>query len=108
MAINQLVKQSRESFSIYGGITNVAADGETISAGTSSVLCTDKNGDSATALLSGSPSVSSSGLRLYQKIAPSQGTEALSPYTISFLMGTTDGNLYEKDAYLYIKDRPQT
>lgn len=107
MAISQVVKQSRETFSIYGGITNVAETGETIAIGTSSVICQDVNGDAAAALLSGSPSVSDDGLKLYQRIAASQGTEALSPYAVIFLMGTTDGNIYEKDVFLYIKDRPE-
>jgi len=106
MAISQLVKQSRETFSIYGGITNVAATDEQIIIGTSSVVCKDNNGDDAAALLSGSPSVSSDGLKLYQRIAASQGTEALSPYVLTFLMGTDDSNVYEKDVFLYIKDRP--
>lgn len=105
MAINQLTKQSGESFSIYGGITNVAETGETIVAGTSSVTCTDKDGNSASSMLSGSPSVSSSGLRLYQKIAKNVGTEALSPYKFTFTMITNVGNTWEKDVYLYIKDR---
>jgi hypothetical protein len=105
MAINQLVKQSRETFSIYGGITNVAATGETILIGTSSVECFDKNGDSASALLQGNPSVSADGLKLYQRIKASEGTEALSPYKFSFLMGTNQNNTFEKDVFLYIKDR---
>ena len=107
MAISQLVKQARETFSVYGGILNVAATGETIIIGSSSVLCADNSGAAALDLLSGSPSVSTDGLKLYQRIAASKGTEALSPYVLTFLMGTSDNNLYEKDVFLYIKDRPE-
>ena len=107
MAISQIVKQSRETFSIYGGISNVAETGEQIIIGSSSVECKDANGDAAAALLQGSPSVSSDGLRLYQRIAASQGTEALSPYVLTFLMGTDSSNVYEKDVFLSIKDRPE-
>jgi hypothetical protein len=107
MAISQLTKQTSETFSIYGGITNVAQTGEQIIAGTSEVTCQDKDGTNAPDLLSGSPSVSSDGLKLYQRIKASEGTEELSPYCITFKMGTNQNNLFEKDAFLYIKEKPR-
>ena len=106
MAINQLTKQPAETFPIYGGITNVAQDGETIDLNSSSVTCVDKNGADASDLKYGSPSLSTNGLRLYQRIAKNIGTEALSPYCMTFTMVTTDGNEFEKDAYIFIKGRP--
>jgi len=107
MAINQLVKQSRETFSIYGGISNVYVTGEEIiSHANTTVEAVDNDGnDVASSLLQGSPSISSDGLRLYQRIKASAGTEALSPYKITFLMWTNQSNLFEKDVFLYIKDR---
>lgn len=106
MAISQLVKQSAETFSIYGGITNVAATGEQVQSGTSEVKCYDNTGaDVSSTMLQGSPSVSSDGLKLYQRIKAGGGTEALSPYKVTFKMGTNQSNLYEKDVFLYIKDR---
>lgn len=108
MAISQLVKQSRETFSIYGGITNVAQTGEQIiSHASTEVECKDVNGDDASDLLQGSPSISSDGLKLYQRIKASEGTEALSPYCFTFLMWTNQSNLFEKDVFLFIKDRPE-
>lgn len=105
MAINQLVKQSAETFSIYGGVTNVAEDEETIVLGSSTVKCYDNTGTEDSTMLSGAPTVSDDGLRLYQRLAGSVGTEALSPYKITFKMVTTEGNLYEKDVFVTVKDR---
>ena len=107
MAISQLVKQTRETFSIYGGIANVAATAEEIIAhADTEVLCEDKDGaDVAATLLQGSPSIATSGLRLYQRIKAAGGSEAQSPYKVTFLMWTNQSNLYEKDVFLYIKDR---
>jgi hypothetical protein len=107
MAISQLVKQSRETFSIYGGIANVYATGEEIITHASTeVLCEDKDGtDVAASLLQGSPSISTDKLKLYQRIKAAGGSEAQSPYKITFLMWTNQSNLYEKDVFLYIKDR---
>lgn len=107
MAISQLVKQTRETFSIYGGIENVYATGEEIiSHANTEVLCEDNTGaDASAALLQGSPSISSDFIKLYQRIKAAGGSEALSPYKITFLMWTNQSNLYEKDVFLYIKDR---
>lgn len=105
MAINQLTKHTDESFAIYGGITNVAVDGEAILAGSSSVTCTDADGNTAGDMMQGSPSVSSTGLRLYQRIKKGEGTEALSPYKFIFEMVTSEGNTFIKHVFLYIKDR---
>lgn len=105
MAINQLTKHTDESFAIYGGITNVAVDGESIVGGSSSVECTDVNGDDASAMKQGSPTVSTNGLRLYQRIKKGEGTEVLSPYKFVFEMYTSEGNTFVKHVFLYIKDR---
>ena len=83
MAISQIVKQSRETFSIYGGITNVAATDEQIIIGTSSVVCLDVNGDSGAALLSGGPSVSTDGVKTlstYCRICGNRSIVSLCTY----------------------------
>ncbi len=108
MAISQLTKQASETFSIYGGIANVAQTGEQITAISSEVTCQDKDGTDAADLLQGNPSVSSDGLKLYQRIKADEGVETASPYCITFKMGTNQNNLFEKDVFLYVKEKPRS
>lgn len=105
MAVNQIVKQSNETFAIYAGISNVYQTDEQIDVDESTVTCVDVDGTDASTMLSGSPSLGSDGLKLYQRLAAGAGVEASSPYKVTFLMVTNQSNTYEKDVYVYVKDR---
>jgi F0F1-type ATP synthase epsilon subunit len=103
MALESFEKQISEEFTISAGFTNVAITGEIAVLSGSTVTAVDTNGTDATADVLYAASKSVSGKTL--KIKVKAGTEALSPYKITFKIATSEGNLYEKDVLMYIKER---
>jgi hypothetical protein len=103
MALDSFEKQSVEEFTISAGFTSVALTGEIAVLSGSSVTAVDKNGASASSDVLYGANISVSGTTLRVKVKA--GTEALSPYKITFVIKTSEGNIYEKDILMYIKER---
>lgn len=98
-------KQPREKIYLGFDITDDRPDGssEIISAGSSLVEITeDVSGDLQPGMIeTGSVRVSSNGLILEARII---GGVDGSKYKMSFVAATTDGNVYEHDTIIKIKD----
>ena len=88
----QFNKNSAEEFVIAGGITNVVGDGEALVGGSSTVTAEDVNGEDVTATVLDTDTKSVDGN--YLKCLCRAGTEALSPYQITFKMVTDAANTY--------------
>ena len=102
MQKGNFVKQPSESFTIAADIVDVVITGEIVDLGTSTVTATDKNEEDASADVLVGASKSVSGTQL--KIKIKAGTEALSPYAIRFVIGTSEGNIWEKDVEMRIRE----
>jgi len=102
MAKGNFAKQPGESFTIAADIEDVIITGETADLASSTVTATDSAGDDASADILVGASKSVSGTQL--KIKVKAGTEALSPYTIRFVIGTSEGNIWEKDVEMRIQE----
>jgi hypothetical protein len=99
-ALETIYKQPDESFPVYGDFVNVLVTGETIVIGTSSVAVEDIDGTDATATMCQGLSVTdTTKLKTTLKKA---GTEAASPYKITFIAKTSLGNEYEIDGKIRV------
>ena len=114
MAIEKTTKQSWEEYFIAGSILNVQKDGtETVVLLTSSIEAVDKNGDdalatvidAATKKLDSDPDGSYSDNMLAVRCKAGSETSG-SPYVVTFKMITTEGNKWEVDMKLVIKEIP--
>ncbi len=110
MAFHRVDKRIYEEFYISGSILRVAASGETINLSSSSVTAVDNAGTDATAdvLYTATKSLGnhpSGGTNNILSIRLKAGTEALSPYCVSFFIVTTDSNQYQVDAHLYVNEQ---
>jgi F0F1-type ATP synthase epsilon subunit len=103
MALESFEKQISEEFTISAGFTDVAIPGEIAVLSGSTVTAVDINSIDATTDVLYADNLSASGTTLRVKVKV--GTEALSPYKITFKIATSEGNLYEKDVLMYIKER---
>jgi len=95
-------KQPSETFTIQASFVNVLDTGETITLGNSTVIAKD-NADvdvTDTVIFAGSKTVSG----VYLKAKVQGGTEAASPYKITFLASTDLSNVYEIDVLMTILD----
>jgi len=106
---SRFVKQSSEIFPIWGSLYKVLSTGETITLATSTVTARDKgNRDvTGTVLSAGSKTLASDprgGTNNALQIDVKAGSEALSPYTITFKIITSALRLYEIDAKMVVKD----
>jgi len=103
-------KQISEEFFAHGSILNVQEDDETIVLGTSSITAVDNVAtDATTDVLEGGteelrddPDGSFTNNVLAMRVKA--GTEALSPYKITFKIVTSKGNKYEIDIQMTIKE----
>ena len=100
MTLGYFTKQNSETFFISADYSDVLETGETIIVGSSTVVAEDVAGVVATAdvLTGGSIAVSGDTLKIKVK----EGTEALSPYKITFKAVTSLGNTWEKDVSMEI------
>lgn len=98
--MHQFTKQTRETFYIYGGITNVIATGDAINVDGSSVIVLDNSGEDATSTIVTSLSLYET-TKVKTKVEAA-GTEVLSPYKITFLIATEAGEVYEVDVFMTI------
>ena len=104
-------KQIYEEFFVHGSILNVQNDDETIVEGTSDIVAVDNVGTSATADVldvAGTKTVGDDPNGSYTNnvlsVRVKAGTEALSPYKITFKIVTSAGNKYEIDMQMTIKE----
>lgn len=100
-AVETIYKQSNESFPIYGDFVNVLQDGETIVIGTSSVVVVDSAGVVVTTDMVQGLSVQST-TKLKTQLKEDYGTEAASPYKVTFIAVTSLGNTYEIDGKIRV------
>ncbi len=103
MALPNFEKQGWESFTISGGFTNVAIDGEIAVLSGSSVVCVDSQGTDVTSTILWDSNIAVDGTTLKVKVRPA-GTEAASPYKITFRIKTSEDNYYEVDCEMIIKE----
>lgn len=109
--MDEFEKQSREIFPIYGSILNVQEESETVVLGTSTITAMDKDGkdageviDQSSKILASDPDGSYTDNLLGVKVR--DGSQAKSPYYITFLMFTSNGNKFEVDVKMKIKEYP--
>ena len=100
MTVGYFTKQNRETFFISADFEDVLEDGETIVVGNSSVVAEDVNGEVVTDDVLTAGSIAVSGYTL--KIKVKEGSEALSPYKITFVAVTSLTNTWEKDVEMEI------
>lgn len=110
MYSESFAKQPNEEFYIYGSILlNQDAD-ERIVVASSSVSAVDAAGDDATAIVLDATTKQiytdpqGSYTRNALAIRVQAGTEALSPYKITFLLVTNKGNTYEQDVRMAVRN----
>ena len=103
MALPNFEKQNWESFTITGGFTDLAIAGEIAVLSGSSVVCADKDGTVVTSdiLYDSALSIDAATLKVKVKQA---GTEAASPYKITFKIKTSEDNYYEVDCEMIVKE----
>lgn len=113
MAMEKTTKQSWEEYFVSGSILNVQKDGtETIVLATSEIEAIDSEGNDALATvidmttkkLDNDPNGSYTNNLL--SVRCRAGVETSSPYVITFKMITTEGNKWEVDMKLVIKEVP--
>lgn len=102
MATDGFTKQIAEEFTIQADFSNVLIGTESIELGSSSVVAEDVDEAVATddVLTSGSMTVDGDNL----KIRVEGGSVGGSPYKITFLIGTSENNIYEKDVFMDVQD----
>lgn len=110
MAISSFVKQSSETFYVYGSILRVQDADEVIILGSSSVTAVDDDGTDVTStiLVSGSEALSADPDGSYVdnalRVRVRAGVATGSPYKLTFLMVTNKGNTYEVDAQMVVRN----
>jgi hypothetical protein len=109
--MDQFEKQSREIFPIWGSILNVQETTEVVTLAGSTVTAMDKDGkdageviDQSSIILADDPDGSYSDNMLGIKVR--DGEESKSPYYITFLMATDNGNKWEVDVKMKVKNTP--
>lgn len=94
-------KQPWEEFSIWGDFINNAATGETAKLSSSSVIAEDKDGIDVSITVLDQAAIAVSGTQLKVKVRA--GTANVSPYKITFKIGTSLENQWEVDVMMKIK-----
>ena len=95
-------KQNSESFFVDADFTNVLSTGETLVLGDCSVEAVDVNGDDVASTVTDQDSLAVDGNKL--KIRVQAGTEAASPYKLTFKATTSGANVWEKDVHMRIRE----
>ena len=93
-------KQPYEEFKISSGFSKNMAVAESIIIAT--VTAVDTNGDAATTSVLSDGSTEISGQKVY--VVVTGGTEALSPYKLTFRVTTSSGNKWENDVVMRVVD----
>ena len=101
-ALDTIYKQPSEAYPVYADFVNVLAAAETIVIASCSVTVEDAAGtDVTTDMVQGLSVQDTTKLKTTLKAA---GTEAASPYKITFIAVTSDGNTYEIDGKIRVAD----
>ena len=100
--IENYTKQPWEEERIAGEFTDDLDDGETISSSTVSAVDKDDNDVSTTVLDQATKTIDGG----YVKIFAKGGSEAASPYVITFRATTSDGQKLEVDVRMRIEEKP--
>ena len=103
MALPNFEKQPWESFSIEGGFTDLAIAGELAVEVGSSVACADNEGTDVTSDILWSNDLAVEGAKLKVKVRQA-GSEALSPYKITFKIKSSEDNFFEVDCEMIVKE----
>ena len=98
--MESFTKQSYEEFVIAGDFVNVLAVGETLVLATSEVNAYDTDGTNVTATILEGKAISGTQLQIKVKA----GNSTASPYIITFYATTSEGNHWELDVRLKIKN----
>ena len=116
MAIEKVKKQAWEAFYIAGSILEWQADGSTevVVLATSTVIAEDKDGtdvsdtfmEQGTKVLDSDPDGDFDDNMLSMRLATMGGLEAASPFYVTFKMITDEGNYYEVDYRVEVKEIP--
>ena len=99
MALAIFTKQSYEDFPISADFSKDMATGETLISQT--ITAIDNAGDDATASILSTPTNDGATQALIRVFA---GTEALSPYKVTFRVVTSIGNKWELDIKMKVKE----
>ena len=102
MALDSFIKQVAESITIAADFEDNALSGETAVLLGSSVIAVDSAGVDVTSTVIYSGSEAVSGTQLSCRVQA--GTEAGSPYKITFKIATSAGNLWEVDVTMRVKE----
>ncbi len=100
--MHQFIKQTTEKFYIYGGITNVILTDDTIVIGSCSVVALDNADTVVTATILDTDTLAVYDTTKVKVKLKAAGTEALSPYKITFIIVTSSGESYEVDVFMTI------
>ena len=99
-ALETIYKQPNESYPVFADFVNVLATGETLVIGDSSVVVLNSAGADVTTDLCQGLSVSDT--TKLKTLLKKAGTEAASPYKITFSAKTSLGNTYEIDGKIRV------
>jgi hypothetical protein len=100
--MDSFTKQPSEEFYIAGGFTNVLQTGETIVEGSSTVTAVDTSDDSDASTIvleQATKTVDGVYLKMQCKAGENNGK-----YKITFRASTSDGNLFEVDVLMRVKE----
>lgn len=104
-----ITKQPSETFVIAGSILTVGASGEEILLGSSSAAAEDRDGNDVTSTFLDISSLAvgadvNGGTKNTLTVRIRAGTEAASPYKVTFLMVTSHSNTYEVDRTVKVQE----
>ena len=102
MGLTKTEKQEWESYFVHGDFSEVMETGETIETGSSTITAEDVDGVDATATVTDQSSIYADGFEYYVRIQG--GNEAGSPYKITFRIITSNGNKWETDGLIKVKE----
>lgn len=104
MALESFKKQSWEEFVIAGSIEDVVDTGELIELTPSLVIAEDKEGTDVSNAVLDQLTLTKDDALHYLKIRCKDGAEGKSPYKITFRVDTDQGNRYEIDVVMKVKE----
>ena len=100
MALTSTTKQSYEKYFIHGDFSTVMDTGETIAS--NEIIAVDNTGEVVTGAIIDPSSPFVDGMKQYVRIQG--GEQAKSPYKITIRIITDQGNKWEVDALVKIKE----
>ena len=102
MEIKQFEKYSTEEWVSAGSIEDIKDNGESVQVSGSSVAAVDKDSNDVTSTVLDTGTLAADGD--YLKVLCRAGSEAASPYTITYTMKTDAGNTYVVKGEMWVVD----